>query len=110
VANAEHHFAVGDIAQWGGIKRCGGAIHMGHYAATNVHQLMLAESTQLKPEFLALQNYPPVMGLALGHTAVSYSPDSGVQHGEKQLASLFGEDVGYTSMSLSCPSIAMFLL
>ncbi|KAE8356001.1 hypothetical protein BDV28DRAFT_162097 [Aspergillus coremiiformis] len=96
VPNAQHHFAVGDIAQWGGIKRCGGAIHMGHYAATNIHQLMLSESNNTKPEFLELEDYPPVMGLALGHAAVSYSPDSGVQYGKELLEILFGEDMGYT--------------
>ncbi|KAB8271533.1 hypothetical protein BDV30DRAFT_250024 [Aspergillus minisclerotigenes] len=96
VPNAENHFAVGDIAQWAGIKRCGGAIHMGHYAGTNIHQLMLAEVTKAKPEFMNLINYPPVMGLALGHTAVSYTPDEGTKHGKELLGTLFGEDMGYS--------------
>lgn len=100
VHNAENHFAVGDIAQWAGIKRCGGAIHMGHYAGTNIHQLMLAEATKAKPEFMNLINYPPVMGLALGHTAVSYTPDEGTKHGKELLGTLFGEDMGYSSKLL----------
>ncbi|KNG88504.1 putative apoptosis inducing factor [Aspergillus nomiae NRRL 13137] len=96
VPNAEYHFAVGDIAQWAGIKRCGGAIHHGHYAGTNIHQLMLAEATKGKPEFMNLIHYPPVMGLALGHTAVSYTPDEGTKHGKELLGALFGEDMGYS--------------
>ncbi|KAB8232458.1 putative pyridine nucleotide-disulfide oxidoreductase AMID-like [Aspergillus alliaceus] len=96
VPNAEHHFAVGDITQWAGIKRCGGAIHMGHYAGTNIYQLMLSESFKVKPEFLKLQEHPPVIGLALGHTAVSYSPGEGTQHGKELRGTLFGEDMGYT--------------
>ncbi|OGM49226.1 apoptosis inducing factor [Aspergillus bombycis] len=96
VPNADYHFAVGDITQWAGIKRCGGAIHHGHYAGTNIYQLMLAEATKAKPEFMNLVQYPPVMGLALGHTAVSYTPDEGTKHGKELLGSLFGEDMGYS--------------
>ncbi|KAE8151754.1 putative apoptosis inducing factor [Aspergillus avenaceus] len=95
VTNAESHFAIGDIAQWTGIKRCGAAMHMGHYAATNIHQLILAEAG-LKPEFLELQEYPAVMGIALGHSAVSYSPADGTQDGEHLLKSMFGQDMGYS--------------
>lgn len=70
---------------------------MGHYAGTNIHQLMLAEATKTKPEFMNLVKYPPVIGLALGHTAVSYTPDEGTKHGKELLGALFGEDMGYSS-------------
>ncbi|KAK1139922.1 hypothetical protein N8T08_011083 [Aspergillus melleus] len=94
--NAESHFAIGDIALWAGIKRCGGAMHMGHYAATNIHQIMLSQRTGVKPEFMTLQQTPPVIGLALGHTAVTYTPAEGTRHGEELMASMFGEDMGHT--------------
>ncbi|THC99561.1 hypothetical protein EYZ11_000930 [Aspergillus tanneri] len=97
IPNADHHFAMGDIASWTGIKRCGGAMHMGHYAATNVHQVMLSERFNIKPEFTTLNNFPPVIGLALGNTAVVYTPDEGTRDGEDLMTIMFGEDMGYTS-------------
>ncbi|KAJ5746847.1 uncharacterized protein N7511_008543 [Penicillium nucicola] len=96
IPNAESHWAVGDLAAWEGIKRCGGAMHMGHYAAMNIHRHMTAECTGEKPEFLTLQPFPSVMGLAIGHKAVSYTPSEGTRHGEDLLASLFGKDMGNT--------------
>lgn len=75
-------------------------MHMGHYAATNIHQLMLAQRSGVKPEFMTLQQTPPVIGLALGHTAVTYTPVEGTRHGEDLMASMFGEDMGHTSKSI----------
>ena len=98
IPNAEHHFAIGDIASWPGIKRCGGAMVNGHYAATNIHQLMLSECTGSKPEFLNLQVAPPVIGLALGKTAVTYNTIEGTRSGEDLMAAMFGEDMGNTGM------------
>ncbi|KAJ5666587.1 hypothetical protein N7462_010996 [Penicillium macrosclerotiorum] len=101
VPNAEHHYAVGDLAAWPGIKRCGGAMHMGHYAALNIHQQMLTECVGGTPAFKTLNPFPSVIGLALGKKAVSYTPDEGTRHGEELLASLFGEDMGNTSKNYS---------
>ncbi|KAH1297572.1 hypothetical protein KXV95_000734 [Aspergillus fumigatus] len=95
VANANYHFAVGDLAAWSGIKRCGAAMHMGHYAGYNIHQLMLAECIASKPVFQELQEIPPMIGLCLGKTAVSYHPVDGVKDGEDILASMFGDDMAY---------------
>lgn len=98
IPNAPHHFAIGDIASWAAIKRCGGAMHMGYYAANNVHQLMLEECTKTPADFLKLQDAPPpVIGLALGDNAVSYTSDDGTQHGKHLLKSMFGDDMGYSS-------------
>lgn len=90
---------MGDLAAWNGIKRCGGAMHMGHYAGNNIYQHMLAECGAGKPKFMTLNPFPNVIGLALGHKAVSWTPDEGTCHGEDLLTSLFGEDMGNTSMS-----------
>ncbi|KAF9885900.1 hypothetical protein FE257_012280 [Aspergillus nanangensis] len=96
IPNADHHFAVGDIATWAAIKRCGGAMHMGYYAANNVHQLILSESLNVKPDFLHLADAPPVIGLALGDNAVSYTSADRTQHGKHLLELMFGDDMGHS--------------
>jgi hypothetical protein len=90
---------VGDLAAWNGIKRCGGAMHMGHYAGNNIYQHILAECGAGKPHFMTLNPFPNVIGLALGHKAVSWTADEGTRHGEDLLTSLFGQDMGNTSKS-----------
>ncbi|KAJ5167551.1 FAD-dependent pyridine nucleotide-disulfide oxidoreductase [Penicillium canariense] len=108
IPNAEHHYAVGDLAAWPGIKRCGGAMHMGHYAAMNIHQQMLAEVRGDKPSLKTLNPFPSVIGLALGKKAVTYTPDEGTRDGEDLLTSLFGDDMGnsncrnYLKLSEAC--------
>ena len=74
---------------------------MGHYAALNIHQHMMAECTGGKPNYQTLQPFPAVMGLALGKTAVSYTPGEGTREGEDLMNTLFGKDMGHTSTSLS---------
>lgn len=98
IPNASYHFAIGDLAAWSGIKRCGAAMHMGHYAGYNIYQLMLAECVASKPAFQELQEIPPMIGLCLGKTAVSYHPVDGVKDGEDILASMFGDDMAYKGM------------
>lgn len=106
IPNVERHFAIGDIASWPGIKRCGGAMMHGYHAATNVHQLMLSEHIGSKPEFISLQAAPPMIGLALGKTAVTYNTVEGTRSGEDLMEAMFGEDMGNTGMS---PSAYPFL-
>lgn len=105
IPNAEHHFAIGDLASWPGIKRCGGAMLHGHYAATNAHQLMLSECIGSKPELISLQVSPPMIGLCLGKTAVTYNNIEGTRSGEDLMASMFGDDMGNTSMYKFPPGI-----
>lgn len=71
-------------------------MHMGHYAATNIHGHMLAECGGGKPKFLTLSPFPSMMGLALGKKAVTYNPTDGTRDGEDLMASMFGEDMGNT--------------
>lgn len=59
---------------------------------------MLSECIGSKPEFMALQVAPPVIGLALGKTAVTYNQIEGTRSGEDLMASMFGEDMGNTGM------------
>lgn len=74
-------------------------MHMGHYAATNVHQHMLAECTGGKTNFLTLQPFPSMMGLAVGKKAVTYNPTDGTRDGEDLMATMFGDDMGNTRES-----------
>ncbi|CAG7920245.1 unnamed protein product [Penicillium olsonii] len=96
IPNPQNHWAVGDLVEWEGIKRCGGAMHMGHYAAMNIHEHMLEECTGQKPSYQTLSPFPAVMGLAIGKKAVSYTPDEGTREGEDLQKSLFGKDMGHT--------------
>ncbi|TLS29427.1 hypothetical protein PpBr36_02136 [Pyricularia pennisetigena] len=98
VPNAEYHFAPGDLALWSGIKRCGGAMHMGFCAATNMHQLMLQQMSagQHTSKPIKLREFPPMIGLAVGKKAVSYSPDAGTNSGEDVNEMFFGNDLGFS--------------
>ncbi|EAQ83086.1 hypothetical protein CHGG_10904 [Chaetomium globosum CBS 148.51] len=100
--NAPSHFAVGDLAQWSGIKRCGGAMHMGYYAAHNIHQHMQMQTqtqSDRKPKLLTLDEIPPMIGLAVGRKAVAYWPEAGVTAGEEVMKTFFGEDLGFSTTS-----------
>lgn len=66
---------------------------------------MMAECTGGKPEYQTLQPFPAVMGLALGKTAVSYTPGEGTREGEDLMKTLFGKDMGHTSVFLSSEKI-----
>ncbi|KAK4186299.1 apoptosis-inducing factor 2 [Podospora australis] len=94
--NSADHFAIGDLVKWSGIKRCGGAMHMGCFAAINIHQRMIETSTGAKPTLSQLDEIPPMIGLAVGKKAVSYWPQSGVSSGEDVMQLFFGDDLGFT--------------
>ncbi|KAF5525884.1 Oxidoreductase OXR1 [Colletotrichum aenigma] len=97
IPNAEDHIAVGDIAKWPGIKRCGTAMHHGHVAAINIHQLMLVKLTnkEHKPKFYELGFVEPMIGLAVGKKAVASSSE-GTTWGEDVMHSYFRDDLGFT--------------
>ncbi|CAN8100929.1 unnamed protein product [Discula destructiva] len=95
VANADAHFAIGDVIRWSGIKRCGGAMHMGFFVAHNIHELILQRMTGVAPKFSQLSEVPPMIGLAVGKKAVSYGPAQGVESGEDVMKAFFGNDLGF---------------
>lgn len=97
--NADCHFAIGDAIRWSGIKRCGGAMHMGYFAAHNVHELVLEKMTGDAPKLQELAEVPPMIGLAVGKKAVSYGPAQGVMAGEDVMKAFFGNDLGFDSRS-----------
>ncbi|KAJ9144963.1 Apoptosis-inducing factor 2 [Pleurostoma richardsiae] len=86
------HFAVGDIARWSGIKRCGAAMHMGHYAAVNIHQLMLRDMLGHEPKLMELPEIPPMIALAVGNSAIAYGPQ-GMGVGKEVSDHFFGNDM-----------------
>ncbi|KAK3701827.1 hypothetical protein LTR37_015249 [Vermiconidia calcicola] len=96
-ANSDRHLAIGDIAAWSGIKRCGGAMHMGHFAAINIHQHMLHGVGLIEQvEYKTLSEFPPAIGLALGDTAIGWWAEGGIQSGPKFLELMFGTDLGWS--------------
>lgn len=110
-SNSSNHFAVGDIASWTGIRRCGGAMHMGYVAATNIHQDLLSKQTGSVPNYTEIQPFPAMIALAVGSKAVVYSPTEGTKSGEDQMEMFFGKDLGFTSIeSPSVPNSGIFLL
>ena len=73
---------------------------MGYFAAMNIHQLMLARLSPDKsyvPRFLELPVFPPLIALAVGKQAVSYSPEQGTVSGEDLMKAFFGDDLGFSS-------------
>ncbi|PTB61787.1 FAD/NAD(P)-binding domain-containing protein [Trichoderma citrinoviride] len=96
VPNAASHFCAGDVAKWSGIKRCGAAMHGGHYIAHNIHQSVLRQQdAQHEPRFQHLQEIPPMIGLAVGKNAVAYSPDGGLISGPEVMQAYFRDDLGW---------------
>ncbi|KAL2429475.1 Oxidoreductase OXR1 [Exophiala dermatitidis] len=93
VPNSQYHFAVGDVARWPGIKRCGAAMHHGQYAAQNIHQLMLQETQGTKPKLTELAEAPPGIGIAVGKQGVAYYPSEGTKYGEDILRLFFEDDL-----------------
>ncbi|KAK3320356.1 hypothetical protein B0T19DRAFT_286281 [Cercophora scortea] len=96
VPNAADHFAIGDLVRWSGIKRCGGAMHMGYCAANNIYQLIRQRRDGTTPVWAELAEIPPMIGLAVGKKAVAYWPQAGTTSGEDVMKAFFGDDLGFT--------------
>lgn len=89
------HLAIGDLASWPGIKRCGAAIAMGTRAAENVFAHVLAERHGKPVELREWPEYPAMIGLAVGRKAVVYDPQGGTKCSEEMMKVYFGEDLGF---------------
>lgn len=97
VPNYESHFCGGDAAQWSGIKRCGGAMHAGHYMAYNIHQMVRQQVTGEAPALQELVHYGSMIGLAVGKKAVASGPDMDTISGEDVMQVYFRDDLGFDS-------------
>lgn len=94
--NAEWHFAIGDLIPQSGVKRCGGAMHHGQYAAHNIHQhILLSRGLIDEPKYQELMDYGVNIGLAVGKKAIGYSEQTGIMAGEDTLRYLFGDDLAF---------------
>lgn len=109
IPNAKSHFAAGDLVSWSGIKRCGAAMAEGHNAAFNIHQQLLEAGSggKHRAEFIEFPEVPPMIALAVGKKAISYSPGAGTEEGTEVMRNFFGEDLGLKSM---CGSFFFSLL
>lgn len=73
-------------------------MHGGHYAAQNIHKAVTAKAIlDYQPEFLQLQRYGPMIGLAVGKKAVASGPDTETISGEEVMKAYFRDDLGLTS-------------
>ncbi|KAJ6440806.1 pyridine nucleotide-disulfide oxidoreductase AMID-like [Purpureocillium lavendulum] len=94
--NHEYHYCSGDLAKFTGIKRCGAAMHGGHYVAQNIHKSILKETCDKEPTFMEFRlEIPPMIGLAVGKKAVASGPE-GTVFGEDVMQSYFKHDLGFT--------------
>ncbi|GAB0131985.1 hypothetical protein EsDP_00000436 [Epichloe bromicola] len=93
--NADTHFCAGDLTKWSGIKRCGWAMHSGHFVAQNMHKAVVQKYTGQKPNFIEFDHVPPMIGLAVGNKAVASGPE-GTVFGEDVLKAYFKHDLGFT--------------
>ena len=73
-------------------------MHMGSFAAHNIHQLMTAKlDPSHEPRLLELEPVPPMIGLAVGRKALAYSPEMGTIEGEEVMKVYFRDDLGLGS-------------
>jgi len=72
-------------------------MHMGYYAAVNIHQTMLSRVIpDHEPFFHELDPVPAMMGLAVGKKALACGPD-GMSFGEDVMEAYFRDDLGFAS-------------
>ncbi|KIW00354.1 uncharacterized protein PV09_08066 [Verruconis gallopava] len=93
--NDERHYAIGDMAKWSGIKRCGGAIAMGRTVAVNLYQQIIAEKYKIAPKFEEWPEIPPMIALAIGNQAMVYAPEMGASCSESNAKIYFRDDLAF---------------
>lgn len=99
IPNAKVHFGVGDVVEWSGIKRAGGAMVMGQLAACNLYATILNdEDKSNNPLCLAeLPTYENVIGIAIGKQCLTYDATNGIKSSEQLLKDYFGDDLGWAA-------------
>lgn len=84
---------------------------MGFLVATNLHQEILVEQGVLKSHKpLVLPEVQPMMALACGKKAISYSKEAGVAVGEDIMEIFFRGNLGFDSMFPPLKAIIIELL
>ena len=75
-------------------------MHMGLLAANNIHQeILVSKGAKEEAEYLTFPEVPPMIALACGKDAISYSVDDGAKVGEDIMDMFFGNDLGFKSKS-----------
>ncbi|KAF2278036.1 FAD/NAD(P)-binding domain-containing protein [Westerdykella ornata] len=98
VPNAESHFAVGDVVEWSGIKRAGGAMVMGQLAACNLYASILNTEDPTNDFALAeLPEYQNVIGIAVGKQCLTYDKQNGMKWGVQLMKDYFQDDLGWAA-------------
>jgi hypothetical protein len=72
---------------------------MGTLAANNIYKHILASESEASSEqkLSDFPHVPPMIALALGTKAATYSPQDGVNSSEELLKIFFGDDLGHKS-------------
>jgi NADH dehydrogenase FAD-containing subunit len=98
VPNAASHFAVGDVVEWSGIKRAGGAMVMGQLAASNIYASIInSEDSNSNLPLADLPVYENVIGLAVGKQCLTYDKKNGVKWGVQLMKDYFQDDLGWAA-------------
>jgi hypothetical protein len=76
-------------------------MHMGFLAANNIHQeILISKGVKREADYLTFPDVPPMIALACGKEAVSYSVEDGAKVGEDIMDMFFGKDLGFKSKLL----------
>ncbi|KAF2126268.1 FAD/NAD(P)-binding domain-containing protein [Dothidotthia symphoricarpi CBS 119687] len=103
IPNHTHHYGVGDVISWTGIKRAGSATVMGQAAAQNIYASILnSELPASTPEadrhaVTELPAWAAVIGIAVGKQCLTYDPKNGIKYGVDVMQSYFGQDLGWAA-------------
>jgi NADH dehydrogenase FAD-containing subunit len=98
IPNSEYHFGVGDVVEWSGIKRAGGAMVMGQIAACNIYASILnSEDSNSNLKLADLPVYENVIGLAVGKQCLTYDKTNGVKWGVQLMKDYFQDDLGWAA-------------
>lgn len=71
-------------------------MHAGHYMAYNIHQTIMKHQISHEAKFQELNPVAPMIGLAVGKTAVASGPN-GTISGPDVLETYFRNDLGFAS-------------
>jgi hypothetical protein len=74
---------------------------MGFLAANNIHQeILVSKGVKKEAAYLTFPEVPPMIALACGKQAISYSEGVGTQIGEDIMEMFFNDDLGFKSKCL----------
>jgi hypothetical protein len=69
---------------------------MGQLVAQNVHHRIVQKLTGREPAMKDLEEFSPMIAIALAKKAVAYAPHTGVAWGDDVLQTYFGDDMAFS--------------